>query len=103
MGRIRYSTSVFPNLPALMQWGASDTALAFVVTDSFSPVPIIWPRLTSRRFELPASLRRSYFLKAELLVEPVVRLTVDLDIRVDEVIERWAILPRRQCDVATGG
>ncbi|MCU1305427.1 MAG: hypothetical protein JWN45_122, partial [Acidobacteriaceae bacterium] len=36
-------------------------------------------------------------------VELIVRLTVDLDIRVDEVIERWTILLRRQCDVAAGG
>jgi hypothetical protein len=45
--------------------------------------------------ELAASLRRFYFLKAEVLVELVVRLTVDLDIRVGEVIERWTILLRR--------
>ena len=51
----------------------------------------------------PESLRKFYFLKAELLVEFIVRPTVDLDIRVDEVIERWTILLRRQCDVATGG
>ena len=77
---------------------------AFVVTDPVIP----WCRLFRqgeplRRFELAASLLRFYFLKAELLVELIVRLTVDLDIRVDEIIERWAILLRRQCDVAAGG
>jgi len=36
--------------------------------------------------KLVASLRRFFFLKAELLVELFVRLTVDLEIRVDEVI-----------------
>jgi len=45
----------------------------------------------------------SSFFKAELLVELVVGLTVDLDIRVDEVIERWAILPGRQLYVPAGG
>jgi hypothetical protein len=49
-------------------------------------VPIISPRRTPRRFEIEASLRRFYFLKAEPLVELFVRLAVDLDIRVDEVI-----------------
>jgi|HubBroStandDraft_6_1064221.scaffolds.fasta_scaffold57308_2 hypothetical protein len=38
------------------------------------------------------SLRRFCFLKAELLVEFIVWLAVDLDIRINEVIERWAIL-----------
>src|SRR5207247_9831737 len=66
-------------------------------------VPIISPRRTPGRFELAASLRRFYFLKAELLVELIVRLTVDLDIRVDEVIESWTILLRGQADVAGGG
>ena len=47
------------------------------------------------RVEPEPSLRRFYFLEAKLLVELIVRLTVDLDIRVDEVIERWAILLRR--------
>ena len=59
-------------------------------------------RRNPRRVELAASLRRFYFFKAELLVELIVRLTVDLDIRVDEVIERGAILLRRQRDVAAG-
>ena len=49
-----------------------------------------------------ASLRGLYFLKAEPLLELIVRLTVDLDIRVDEVIERWTILLWRQFDVAAG-
>ena len=54
-------------------------------------------------FKLVASLRRFYFLKVEPFVEFIVRLTVDLDIGIDEVIECWAILLRRQCDVAAGG
>src|ERR1700739_2513730 len=50
-----------------------------------------------------ASLRTFYFLEAELLVEIFVRLTVDLDVGIDEVVERWAILFGRQYDVATRG
>src|SRR5260370_31656474 len=65
--------------------------------------PIISPRRNPRRFGLAASLRRLHLFKAEPLVELFVRLTVDLDIRVDEVIERWTILLRRQLDVAAGG
>lgn len=53
---------------------------------------IISAETNLKRFELAASLRRLYFLKAELLVELIVRLTVDLDIRVDKVIESGAIL-----------
>ena len=53
---------------------------------------------------VPPSLFGGFsFFKAELLVELVVGLTVDLDIRVDEVIERWAILPGRQLYVPAGG
>ena len=43
------------------------------------------------------------FFKAKLLVKLIVWLTVNLDIGVDEVVERRAILLRRQCDVAPSG
>jgi len=56
-----------------------------------------------RRFEHATSLRRLPLLKTELLIELIVRLTVDLDIRVDEVVKRWTVLPGRKCDVAAGG
>jgi hypothetical protein len=50
---------------------------------------------TLRLFELVASLRSFYFFKAELLLEFFVRFTVQLDIRIDEVVERWTVLFRR--------
>src|ERR1700746_3203286 len=42
-----------------------------------------------------------YFRKAELLVDFFVGFAVDFDIGVDEVIQRRAILLRRQHDVAS--
>jgi hypothetical protein len=45
-----------------------------------------------RRSELAASLRSFHFLNPELLVEFFVRLTVNLDVRVGEVIRRCTIL-----------
>src|ERR1700747_1419556 len=50
-----------------------------------------WPRL----------FRVFYFRKAELLVDFFVGFSVDFDIGVDEVIQRRAILLRRQHDVAS--
>ena len=38
-----------------------------------------------------------------LLVQLVVRLAVDLDVRINEVIQRWAVLLRGQRDVAPSG
>src|SRR5690242_14020911 len=47
--------------------------------------------------------RRFYFLKAELLIELIVRFAINFDIRIDEIIENWSILPGREHDVTPRG
>src|SRR5580704_14503358 len=48
------------------------------------------------------SLRGLCFLKAELLVELIVRLAINLDVWINEVIQRWTVLLGGQCDIAAG-
>src|SRR5262249_43153281 len=47
--------------------------------------------------------RRLYFLEAKLLVELIVRLAVDLDIWIDEIVERRPILLGGKGNVTPAG
>ena len=75
---------------------STPTRTGLIRQDSFCFLPIFassWIGTGILPRAVPPSLfGSSNFFKAELLVELIVGFTVDLDIRVDEVIERWAIL-----------